>query len=155
MCKLILAIGTLLWITACSTGQQQPNPRQPSVKLPRELARVLTDYEGAWRKHDAEALASLFAEDGFALSNGRPPVRGRAAIQQAYKGAGGLLVLRAIAYATEGSVGYIIGEFARQEGEPDIGKFTLTLRSKYGKNSAGRASAPVISLGSLMRWALT
>jgi hypothetical protein len=55
-------------------------------------------------------------------------VRGRASIQDLYKGAGGPLSLRALAFATEKTVGYIIGPFARQKDEPDIGKFTLTLR---------------------------
>jgi len=98
------------------------------VKLPAALARVLTDYETAWRKRDAAGLANLFTDDGFVLSNGRPPIRGRAAIQRAYTGAGGPLALRAMAFATDGSVGYIIGAFARHDGEPDIGKFTLTLK---------------------------
>jgi hypothetical protein len=38
-------------------------------------------------------------------------------------------VLRAFAFATEGKVGYILGGFARQAGQPDVGKFTLTLRA--------------------------
>jgi hypothetical protein len=58
----------------------------PSVHLPPPLARVLTDYETAWRARDAAALARLFAEDGFVLSNGRPPVRGRPAIERHYTG---------------------------------------------------------------------
>ena len=45
-----------------------------------------------------------------------------------YTGQGGPLALRAIAFAAEGKVGYIIGGFAQQEGQPDVGKFTLTLR---------------------------
>ena len=106
------------------TERAQP----PSVRLPSPLARVLADYETAWRSKDAAALAGLFAEDGFVLSNGAPPVRGRLAIRKRYEGQGGPLSLRAMAFATEGSVGYIIGGFARQAGEPDIGKFTLTLR---------------------------
>ena len=61
-------------------------------------------------------------------------MRGRAAIQEFYKGPGGPLVLRALNFATEGRTGYIIGAFSRQEGQPDVGKFTLTLR----KNSEGR-----------------
>jgi ketosteroid isomerase-like protein len=89
---------------------------------------VLTDYEAAWRAGDGAALARLFDEDGFVLPNGAPAVRGRAAIARYYKGPGGPLALRAFASATEGSVGYIIGGFARQEGGPDVGKFTLTLR---------------------------
>ena len=106
----------------------------PSVQLPPELARVLTDYEKGWRAGDGKALAELFAEDGFVLPNGAPPVRGRASIERYYKGPGGPLVLRAFAYAVEGTAGYIVGGFSRQEGQPDVGKFTLTLR----KGTEGR-----------------
>ena len=105
-----------------------------SVMLPPELARVLTDYETFWRRGDGAALASLFDDDGFVLPNGEPAVRGRAAIQRYYKGPGGPLVLHAFKFATDGAVGYIIGGFSRQEGQPDVGKFTLTLR----KRSDGR-----------------
>ena len=104
----------------------------PSVELPASLARVLTDYEAAWQRKDAPALAALFAEDGFVLSSGVPPVRGRAAIEKHYTGQGGPLSLRALAFATDGSIGYIIGGVARQKGEGDIGKFTLTLRQGAG-----------------------
>ena len=103
-----------------------PSPL-PSVTLPAPLARVLTDYEAAWSRKDAAALAALFAEDGFVLSSGTLPVRGRAAIERHYMGQGGPLALRALAYAVDGRIGYIIGGFARAKGEPDIGKFTLTL----------------------------
>src|SRR5262245_11929188 len=125
---------TILLLTALALAGRAATPQapelaqQPSVKLPDPLARVLTDYEHAWRDKDAARLAALFAEDGFVLSSGRPPVRGRAAIETHYSGAGGPLSLRALAYATEGSLGYIIGGFARHQGEPDTGKFTLTLR---------------------------
>lgn len=106
----------------------------PSVDLPAPLARVLTDYEQAWQAKNPEALANLFAENGFLLPNGAPPVRGRTAIKEAYKNAGGDLSLRALAYATEGSVGYIIGAYSQKKGEPDQGKFTLTLvKDKEGK----------------------
>lgn len=129
----VLAIGTILW-TAPSLAQPRqtpppaPPPQPASIKLAPELARVLTDYEAAWRAGDGAALARLFDEEGFALPNGEPPVRGRAAIQKYYKGPGSPLVLRPFASATEGAVGYILGGFSRQEGEPDVGKFTLTLR---------------------------
>ena len=107
------------------TADEKP---QATVVLPPELARVLTDYEAAWRSKDAKALASLFAEDGFVLSSGVPAVMGRIQIEHRYRNSGGPLSLRAFAFATAGSVGYIIGGFARQAGEPDIGKFTLTLQ---------------------------
>lgn len=103
-------------------------PGEPSVELPPELARVLTDYEAGWKAGDATALANLFAEDGFVLSNGGPPVKGRAAIQKLYTRNGSPLSLRAFAYATNGDTGYIIGGFSGERGKPDNGKFTLTLR---------------------------
>lgn len=129
---IVFLVGSSLLI-GISAGASPPEPsREPSVTLPAPLARVLSDYEAAWRNKDAAALSALFAEDGFVLSNGVPPVRGRARIQKHYSGQGGPLSLRALAFATEGSVGYIIGGFARQKSEPDIGKFTLTLRKGAG-----------------------
>src|SRR5262249_25755892 len=58
--------------------QPPPPAPRPSVALPPELARVLPDYETAWGSRDAAALARLFAEDGFVLPGGKPPIRGRA-----------------------------------------------------------------------------
>ena len=134
MLRAILVIGVIL--SSCTIGatETQGEGQEPTVKLPEALARVLTDYETAWRSKDAAALAALFDEDGFVLPNGRPPVRGRENIERYYGGKGGPLSLRAIAYAAEDTVGYIIGGYARNEGEPDAGKFTLTLR----KVAAGR-----------------
>lgn len=105
-----------------------PEPVEASVALPPELARVLTDYEAGWKAGDATALASLFAEDGFVLTEGRAPVKGRTAIQKVYTHAGAPLSLRAIAFATHGDVGYIIGGYGGEPGKTDDGKFTLTLR---------------------------
>jgi ketosteroid isomerase-like protein len=114
---------------AVVVGAQQPSQDSaPTVTLPPELARVLADYERAWQKRDAAALARLFADDGFVLPNGHAPVRGKAAIEAFYTGQGGPLALRAIAFGMDGSVGYILGGFATRAGEKDVGKFTLTLR---------------------------
>lgn len=110
-------------------AQQLPTPAsQPSVTLPAELDRVLRDYESAWGAKDAARLARLFAEDGFVLPAGAPPVRGRAAVEAFYSGHGGPLFLRAFAYANEGKVGYILGGYTGTAGSPDDGKFTLTLK---------------------------
>jgi ketosteroid isomerase-like protein len=100
--------------------------------LPPELDRVLRDYERAWRERDARALAELFAEDGFVLSDGSPPVRGRDAIRAAYSNAGGPLWLRSLAHATDGDVGYILGVYSHQIDGPLAGKFVLTLRRHPG-----------------------
>lgn len=130
----VLAASLMVCVLATASARPEADAPLPSVRLPPQLDRVLTDYEAAWRSRDAAALARLFAEDGFVLGNGRPPVRGREAIRRLYTGAGGPLALRAFTYAADGAVGYIIGGFARQEGEEDIGKFTLTLhRGTDGK----------------------
>jgi ketosteroid isomerase-like protein len=124
----------LLLSTSAAGAQPDAGVPQPSVELPPALSRVLTEYETAWRARDAKALAALFTEDGYVLPGGRSPVRGRAAIERHYTGQGGPLALRPFAFATEGSVGYILGGYAGQTGEEDIGKFTLTLR----RDEAGR-----------------
>jgi ketosteroid isomerase-like protein len=108
--------------------------QEPTAELPPELARVLTDYETAWAARDAKALAALFAEEGFVLASGRPPVRGRTAIERYYQDHGGPLSLRALAFATEGSVGYILGGYTSERGREDDGKFTLTLK----KDASGK-----------------
>jgi ketosteroid isomerase-like protein len=121
-----------LAVIAGSAAAQQTEPARaplPSAQLPAELQRVLSDYEDAWQRRDAAGLARLFTEDGFLMASGRPPARGREAIARHYTGqGGGPLSLRAFAYAMQGDVGYIIGGYTRAKGEPDIGKFSLTLR---------------------------
>ena len=119
----LLAVGA-----GSSLCQQVAKSADASIVLPPELARVLTDYETGWKAGDAAALARLFTEDGFVLSPGQPPVKGRAAIQKLYNGKGSPLSLRAFAYAMHGDVGYIIGGYSSEPGMPDDGKFTLTLR---------------------------
>src|SRR5580704_12812607 len=97
-------LGLSLFFSVAGVFQQSPGTaepvQQPSVSLPPELARVLTDYERAWSKGDSAGLAELFAEDGFVLSRENPAVRGRTAIGRFYSGPGGPLSLRAIAFAT-------------------------------------------------------
>ncbi|HFF3760379.1 DUF4440 domain-containing protein [Stenotrophomonas forensis] len=107
----------------------KPAPPLPDATLPAPLDRVLRDYEQAWRKGDAKALAGLFAEDGFILQSNQAPVRGRSAIEAAYYGqSGSRLRLRALAHAVEGNVGYIIGAYTFGNNVGDTGKFTLTLK---------------------------
>lgn len=122
-----ISAALLLGNGAVCGAEQSP---QPTISLPPELARILTDYEEAWQAKDEKALAALFAKDGYVLSSGMPPVKGRKQIEQRYKDSGGPLSLRALAFATEGSVGYIIGGFTRYSGDTDIGKFTLTLQKE-------------------------
>ena len=128
----LLALLALAAAPAAARAQDTPPPPMPSATLPPEVERVIRDYERFWRSGDEAALANLFAEDGFILQNGRPPVRGRDAIRQAYAESEGPLRLRALDYATADSVGWIIGAYGYGEGDADIGKFVLALRRSPG-----------------------
>jgi ketosteroid isomerase-like protein len=107
---------------------QDAPPPLPSADLPLPLERVLRDYERAWAAGAAAALAALFTEDGFVLSNGAEPIRGRDAIRRKYATAGGPLRLRALGYATADTVGYIVGAYRYGDAAQDTGKFVLALR---------------------------
>ena len=123
----------LLGIIGLVSGPQPAAPPPlPSIELPPALARVLTDYETAWHNRDATALARLFAADRVVVPNSCPPVRGREEVERCYAGSGGPLSLRAIAYGSDGPIGYIIGAYAPEKGQPDDGKFTLTLMKDAG-----------------------
>jgi ketosteroid isomerase-like protein len=138
--RALAVAAALLASSAAPLRAQAPQPApaadaapMPSATLPPALDRVLRDYERAWKAGDAAALAELFAEDGFVLQNGRAPVRGRAAIRAAYAGqAGGELRLRAYAYSTSDTLGYMVGGYAYGSDPADVGKWTLTLRRARG-----------------------
>jgi ketosteroid isomerase-like protein len=136
MMRTLLTVAALavlvLAVAEPARAQEEPAAPLPSITLPSELDRVLRDYERAWKAGNAQALAALFSEDGMALSNGRPPARGRAAIAAGYGRAGGELRLRALAYAIADSVGYIIGGYRWNADTTDMGKFVLALRRAGG-----------------------
>jgi ketosteroid isomerase-like protein len=140
MYRIVLVALTFSALAAPLSAQApQPAPAVaveplPSVTLPANLDRVLRDYERAWRANDIPSLVALFTEDGFVLQPGRPPARGPTALTNVYRGqAGGMLRLRALAYAAADSVGYIIGAYGYGDAPGDQGKFTLTLRQVGGK----------------------
>jgi ketosteroid isomerase-like protein len=132
----LLAVLTLVPVVAAAqTPPAAPVAPLPGVTLPAELDRVLRDYESAWRAGDHVRLSMLFVDDGFILPSGNPPVRGRANIAAHYQGkAGGALQLRALAYESADSLGYIIGAYGYGPTAPvpDMGKFVLTLRRDPG-----------------------
>ena len=128
---LVSAAAVLLPVSpACS---QSGDPLGlPPVELPAELDRVLRDYEVAWKAGDGKQLAALFTEDGFSLASGARPLRGRDAIAGWIKGPGGDLRLRAFAWATSDTVGYIVGGFTYPGSRGPGGKFLLALRRGDG-----------------------
>ena len=128
----VLAVGLVLIYSVSSAQDIRVSARiidvqEPSINLPPELDRVLRDYERHWMAKDGAALSALFTEDGF-IARG-PWIRGRDAIRAAYStSSGGDLRLRALAYATSDTVGYIVGAFRYGEATSDGGKFILALR---------------------------
>jgi ketosteroid isomerase-like protein len=98
--KLLLA-ATLLFsasVFAQSPGATQPAPATPPadpkltltpLTMPTlspgeiELVKLEGEFSDAVAKGGGKAFASWFAEDGVTLQNGKPPVRGRAAIAAA------------------------------------------------------------------------
>jgi hypothetical protein len=125
----ILCGAITLVASASSTAAQAADPLGlPPITLPAELDRVLREYEKAWRAGDGTALAQVFTDDGFALSNGSMPVRGREGIARTLSRPGGELQLRAFAWATADTVGYIVGGFQYPGSTGPGGKFLLALR---------------------------
>ncbi len=110
-------------------SQRPPPDSLPSVPLPPELDRVLREYERHWREGNTEALVALFTEDGMVARRGGW-IRGQAGLRDALQNTSGDLRLRAVAYALEESVGYVIGAYGYgdQPGIPDRGMFILALR---------------------------
>lgn len=123
-----IALGLLLFPAAQARSQTADPLGLEPVALPAPLDRVLRDYEAAWEAGDGKRLAALFTEDGFALSNGRLPMRGRAAIEAWHTRPGGDLQLRAFAWSTSDSVGYIVGGYTYPGMTGPGGKFLLALR---------------------------
>jgi ketosteroid isomerase-like protein len=120
--------------SSASSPDQTPDvASQRSIVLPADLDRVLRDYERHWQAGDADALASLFVENGLIVRSGTW-IRGRTQIQAAYQPASGQLSLRAIEYAADDELGYIIGAYGYGDEVPieDRGMFVLTLKRSPG-----------------------
>jgi ketosteroid isomerase-like protein len=128
--RVTLVLVLLSWLSGAAAWAQTVAPADlpPAVELPGELARVLRDYEAAWRDGDGARLSALFTEDGFAIQGGRPIARGRAAIAAGVTSPGGSLQLVAYAYATSGDVGHIVGGYRYPQSRGAPGRFVLALR---------------------------
>lgn len=126
-----LALGAVLGLSACAT---EALPVSGGSQMPPQLQRVLDDYAAGWEMHDAKAIAALFATDRPVVPNACPPVTGAAAVERCYAAhGGGPLHLRAVSYADDGALAYIIGEYALDANDDAGGKFVLTLVQVDGR----------------------
>jgi ketosteroid isomerase-like protein len=127
--RLLVLTGLAATLLRLDASAQSTDPLGVDpVTLPPALDRVLRDYEAAWEAGDGTRLAALFTEDGFALNNGSMPVKGRSGIAQMLTQPGGDLQLRAFAYSTSDTVGYIIGGYRYPTSTGPGGKYILALR---------------------------
>lgn len=131
-----LVVAAVLFGSLSLTAQNAPPRPLPSIALPSDLERVLRDYERGWRAGDEKALSNLFTEDGFVPTAGGWR-RGRDEIRDTYASSGGDLQLRAVAYAVDDTVGYIVGAYTYGDAAgaspgQDRGKFVLALRRAPG-----------------------
>jgi ketosteroid isomerase-like protein len=89
---------------------------------------LLKQYENAYNRGDAAALADLYAEDGLLLPPDRPMVRGRAAIERVWKSAmGSGLKLSVVERGVGSDTGYLIGKFSFP-GNTQAGKFVVCVK---------------------------
>lgn len=116
-------------------SRRSPPARLPSAELPPELARILRDYERHWRAGHADSLAALFTDDGLVARRGGW-IQGTSELRDALQRTSSDLRLRAVAYATDGAVGYIVGAYGygEQAETQDGGMFILAL----GRSAEGR-----------------
>lgn len=130
MIQRTILIATLVALLAPATAfAQDADMRQPTIELPEDLDRVLRDYQRDWGASDEAALAGLFTTDGFVRSDDGW-IRGREAIRERYQSAFGDLRLRAVAFSTGETAGYIVGAYGYgdEASERDRGVFVLGLR---------------------------
>ena len=127
----LLALGLLALLP--SGASADPAARLPSVDLPGDLQRVLTDYETGWAAGDEDALAALFVADGF-VSGPADWLRGHDAIREKYADMQGDLRLRAVDFGVDGDVAFIVGAYGYGEeaASVDRGKFVLALERADG-----------------------
>lgn len=135
MTRFVQATGMVIALSASAipARSQVTDPLGlPPVTLPPALDRVLRDYEVAWKAGDGAKLAMLFTEDGYRLSDRSAPITGRAALAKSHTQPGGELLLRAFAWATSDTVGYIIGGYRYPSTTGPGGKFLIALRKGPG-----------------------
>ncbi len=136
MNKMLLIIAVLV-LSACSG---RGNPQQAEVSAGKEaLGQMNRDFAAAPNAKDAKAAAALYTEDAVLIPPGEPLVRGRAAIEEYWKGAieaGGVrdVSVETIDASSSGSLGYETGNYVLTANGPngeaiiDKGRYVELLR---------------------------
>jgi uncharacterized protein (TIGR02246 family) len=136
----VQAIGLGLGLTACSQGSA------PAIGGSRQgIEAAVRRYVEASNQGDADALASLYADDAMLLPPDHEPVRGRAAIGDFWRqGTDEGLEVTTLAVEVEGDLGYLVGRYhlpATDEEPADSGKYVMCLKRQ--RNGAWKLTADI------------
>ncbi len=109
-------------LSACSSPDDAVQTEVSASKI--ELGQMNRDFAAALNAKDAKAAAALYTEDAVLIPPGEPLVRGRAAIEEYWRGAiesGGVrdVSVETMDARSSGSLGYETGSFALTVDGPD------------------------------------
>ena len=144
-------MGTMTWIPAVLMVLAPLRGGMVGVAAPDpEILKVADAYAAAMRAGDAAAAASVFADDAVEMPPGRPPVRGRSAIEAYYTGLfGSVRFLAFTLFHTEvrvsGDVAYVTGTSRQTVAVGDArheesGKYLVVLKRMGGNWKVAHAA---------------
>jgi uncharacterized protein (TIGR02246 family) len=121
-----LAVGLAL-LAACG---RESGPGEQGSR--RAIEAAVQRYVDASNQGDADALASLYADDAVLLPPDHEPVRGRAAIGEFWRqGTDEGLEVTTLTVEADGDLGYLVGRYhlpATGEEPADSGKYVMCLK---------------------------
>jgi uncharacterized protein (TIGR02246 family) len=122
----LFAVG-LATLAGCGRGS---NPGEGGSR--RAIEAAVQQYVEASNQGDADALASLYADDAVLLPPDHEPVRGRAAIGDFWRqGTDEGLEVTTLTVEVDGDLGYLVGRYhlpATGEEPADSGKYVMCLK---------------------------
>ena len=74
VCPFVASVVVTSLVMVCAAFAQAPDPA---------MEKLRTDYERAWQKADAKAIAALYTDSGILVDSAGVVVHGRAAIEKA------------------------------------------------------------------------
>jgi uncharacterized protein (TIGR02246 family) len=135
----VIGLG-LGFLAGCSRGSA---PAEAGSRQAIEAA--VQRYVDASNQGDADALASLYADDAMLLPPDHEPVRGRDAIGDFWRqGTDEGLEVTTLAVEVEGDLGYLVGRYhlpATGEEPADSGKYVMCLKRQ--RNGAWKLTADI------------
>src|SRR5882724_11217194 len=124
------AVGFAVGVALLAGCGQRSSPGEGGSK--RAIEAAVQRYVEASNQGDADALASLYADDAMLLPPDHEPVRGRAAIGDFWRqGTDEGLEVTTLTVEVDGDLGYLVGRYnlpATDEEPADSGKYVMCLK---------------------------